>query len=136
MATWLIVEDEQDIHDVLLLVAEVLRHRGLAFSNGEEVCAWIDAIEGDGGAYPDLALIDMRLPGAIQGEQIAARLRRSPLLGRIPIILMTGYYLPPDMERDLLARSGADRILQKPLPSPLQLDTLFRSVQHGRMQQQ
>jgi len=134
MSTWMIVEDEPDIHDMLLLMTHTLAHTGLAFINGEEAMFWIDDYDlaPDRRTRPQMALIDVRLPGHIQGEAVSARLRRSPTLCAIPIILMTAYHLPPNLEKQLLQQSSADRLLQKPLPHPQQLQALVTQLSAAR----
>lgn len=118
MTTWMLIEDEPDLLEALLVMTQLFGADGVAFTSGEEAAAWIDEI--DHGALrvelPELAWIDLRLPGALQGDEVAARLRRSPSLSAMPVILTAASPLAPADERRLLARTGAGRLLIKPLP--------------------
>jgi CheY-like chemotaxis protein len=130
MSTWMIVEDEPDLYDMLLIMTEALAHEGVAFLNGEEAVHWIDDVDFKRikAQRPDFALIDVRLPGKIQGDQVSARLRQSAVMAGIPVIIMTAYRLSSDEEKALVRRAGADALLYKPLPSPQQLQDLFRKL--------
>jgi CheY-like chemotaxis protein len=119
MTTWIIVEDEPGVYEMLLAMSEVLGNEGIAFVDGEEAVAWID--DADQGFFlgemPELALLDIRLPNQISGPMVGERIRKSPVLGNIAIILMTAFKLTEEQEKTLVAQAGADLILSKPLPS-------------------
>lgn len=119
MTTWMLVEDEPDLFELLLHMTQLLGVSGVAFTTGEEAAAWIDDLDRMHiqVEMPQLALIDVRLPGALQGDDVGARLRRSPILGAIPLILITAYHLSPAEEKRLLAKAGAQHVLYKPLPA-------------------
>lgn len=130
MSTWMIVEDEPDLYDMLLLMTEALAHEGVAFLNGEEAVHWIDDIDYNRiqARRPEFALIDVRLPGDVQGPQVSARLRESVALRNIPVIMMTAYRLTGDEEKELMRKAGANALIYKPLPSPQQIQELFRRL--------
>jgi DNA-binding response OmpR family regulator len=65
---------------------------------------------------PELALVDVRLPGEISGVHIGERLRKSPLLDEMVIVLITAYRLSPADEEAMRLQAGADLLLHKPLP--------------------
>jgi DNA-binding response OmpR family regulator len=119
MTRWLIVEDEPSMYDTLQAITQLIGIDGLLFTDGEQALAWLD--EAESGLYqeemPQLALLDIRLPGEISGPAIGAKLRASASLPKIVIVLMTAYRLSARDERKLLKDSGADLILYKPLPS-------------------
>ena len=119
MSTWMVVEDEPDIYAVLLAMFEVWGIEGAAFVDGTEALSWIDDV--DTGRVrsdlPELAIIDIRLPGA-SGPEVAARLRESPILRNMVIVLITAYRLQPSREDEVMAQSDADLLLYKPLPRP------------------
>jgi CheY-like chemotaxis protein len=118
LSTWMVVEDEPDIYDVLLAMFELWGIDGVAFVDGEESTAWIDDV--DQGRYrgelPELALIDIRLPGKIQGDMVGERLRKSPILGHMAIVLITAYKMSIEDEEKVKKRAGADELMYKPLP--------------------
>ncbi|PJF25824.1 MAG: hypothetical protein CUN53_10820, partial [Phototrophicales bacterium] len=97
MTTWMLIEDEPDLLEALLVMTQLFGSDGVAFTSGEEAAAWIDEI--DGGALraelPELAWIDLRLPGGLQGDEVAAHLRRSPSLSAMPVILTSASPLTP-----------------------------------------
>jgi CheY-like chemotaxis protein len=118
MGRWMIVEDEPDLYDMLLTMTDLMGVDGVAFANGEDAVAWIADVEADrlSSDLPELALLDMRLPGAISGAEVAAHLRASELLSGITIVLMTAYRFSPAEEKALLKTSGAELLIYKPLP--------------------
>ena len=124
MPTWMVVEDEPDIYELLLAMFELWGIEGVAFVDGAEAVSWIEDVDQGRvrGELPELAIIDIRLPDTeIDGPQVAARLRLSPKLKNIPIVLITAYRLSVEQEAEIMAKSGADDLLYKPLPSMLEL---------------
>ena len=119
MSTWMVVEDEPDLYDTLLAMFDIWSVDGVAFTNGLDAIRWIDDVDADhnGVSLPELAVLDIRLPGA-SGPEIGNRLRKSPLLRDIAIVLMTAYRLTPQQEREVIAMAQADALLYKPLPAP------------------
>lgn len=124
MPTWMVVEDEPDIYDVLLAMFEIWGIDGVAFVDGAEAVAWIDSVDQGRvrGELPELAILDIRLP-EISGPEVSARLRRSPILGDIGIVLITAYRLAPDDETAVMEQAQADLLMYKPLPSMAELRT-------------
>jgi len=127
MTTWMVVEDEPDLYDMVLAMYDTLGVNGVAFANGEEALEWIDAVENGHfqDEIPELALIDIRLPGQINGTQIGERMRKSRTLGNTTIVLMTAYRLSPDDEKEARQIAGADELIYKPLPD---INTFERSL--------
>jgi CheY-like chemotaxis protein len=129
----MIVEDESDIYTLLLAMFDVWGIEGIAFLEGEEALHWIDDV--DGGRFltelPELALIDIRLPGDISGIQIGERLRASPYLRQMVIVLITAFRLSPADEAAVRLQADADLLLYKPLPDlprlRVMLDTALRA---------
>jgi CheY-like chemotaxis protein len=117
-STWMVVEDEPDLYDLVLAMYELIGINGLSFTTGEDAVAWIDDVDAGkfSGDHPDVALIDIRLPGVINGTMIAARMRKSPVLKDIRIVLMTAHRLSPKAEKETVRQAGANRLLYKPLP--------------------
>lgn len=137
MSTWMVVEDEPDIYEVLLAMFEMWGIDGVAFVDGEEAVAWIDDVDAGRfrGELPELALLDIRLPGSISGPDVAERLRQSPILRDIAIVLSTAYKLSVDEEKAVIKRAGADKLLYKPLPKFIQLQRELEEVIASRRQQ-
>ena len=130
MSTWMVVEDEPDIYEVLLAMFEIWGIEGVAFVDGEEALAWIDDVDNGRfrGELPELALVDIRLPGAVDGAGVGERLRKSPILGQMSIVLSTAYRLTPEQEVQMIERAGADKLMYKPLPKFNELQTLLEEV--------
>lgn len=130
MSTWMVVEDEPDIYEVLLAMFEMWGIDGVAFVDGDEAVAWIDDV--DSGRYrgelPELALLDIRLPGAVSGPQVGERLRKSTVLGNVAIVLSTAYKLSPEEEEKVIEQAGADKLMYKPLPKFNELEKQLEEV--------
>jgi CheY-like chemotaxis protein len=126
----MVVEDEPDIYEVLLAMFEMWGIEGVAFVDGEEAVAWIDDVDNDRfqGELPELALLDIRLPGDINGPLVGERLRQSRVLGRVAIVLTTAFKLTPDEEKAVVKLAGADKLIYKPLPKFNQLQRILEEV--------
>jgi len=114
----MVVEDEPDLYDMVLTMYEMLGIDGVAFTDGEEAMTWIEEV--DNGQYkrelPELALLDMRLPGKVTGTMVGERLRQSQTLNGMAIVLMTAYKLSPQEEKAAQKQAGSNLLLYKPLP--------------------
>jgi CheY-like chemotaxis protein len=126
----MVVEDEPDIYEVLLAMFEMWGIEGVAFVDGEEAVAWIDEVDrGDfEGELPELALLDVRLPGSISGPMVGERMRHSPILQNSAIVLSTAYRLSKDEEAAVKERAGADHLMYKPLPKFNELKRLLENI--------
>jgi CheY-like chemotaxis protein len=101
----LLVDDNEDAR---LLLAEMLVTLGYAVhmaSNG------IEALDSVLDVRPDLAILDIGLPG-MNGYELASRIRDA-LDGNIRLIALTGYGQPDDVARS--QRAGFDAHLVKPV---------------------
>jgi CheY-like chemotaxis protein len=126
----MVVEDEPDIYEVLLAMFEMWGIEGVAFVDGEEAVSWIDDVDNGRfqGELPELALLDIRLPGKITGPMVGERLRKSPVLGHMAIVLTTAYKLTAEQEKEVIATAGADQLIYKPLPKFNELQRLLEKV--------
>jgi CheY-like chemotaxis protein len=126
----MVVEDEPDIYEVLLAMFEMWGIEGVAFVDGEEAVAWIDDVDSGRfrGELPELALLDIRLPGSVSGPMVGERLRKSTRLGEIAIVLSTAYKLSTDEEVRIVALAGADELMYKPLPKFNELQQKLETV--------
>ena len=136
MPLWVVVDDEPDLYQMVLAMYEILGADGIALTSGEEAIDWIDEV--DSGEYmgelPEMALVDLRLPGAAGGAEVAVRFRASPVMGNIPLIIMTGYRLSQGEEQKLQRETNASRIVYKPLPSIPEFDRVLQEVVEGKNQ--
>lgn len=126
----MVVEDEPDIYEVLLAMFEMWGIEGVAFVDGEEAVAWIDDVDHSRfqGELPELALLDIRLPGEIDGVQVGERLRQSTVLGEVAIVLTTAYSLSQEQQKEAIDNAGADLWLPKPLPKFTELQGILEKV--------
>jgi chemotaxis family two-component system response regulator Rcp1 len=64
---------------------------------------------------PDLILLDLNLPG-LDGLQVLGQIKRDPILGSIPVVVLT----TSDREEDIhqTYRAGANTFIQKPAEYP------------------
>lgn len=129
MSTWMVVEDEPDIYDVLLAMFEIWGIEGVAFVDGAEAVAWIEDVDHGRvrGDLPELAILDIRLP-EISGPEVGKRLRESPILGDIAIVLITAYRLSPTDEQAVIKEAQADLLMYKPLPAMPELRRMMDDV--------
>jgi two-component system cell cycle response regulator DivK len=129
LPTWMVVEDEPEIYELLLAMFEVWGIEGVAFVDGMEATSWIQDV--DRGVVtdelPQLAIIDIRLPD-ISGTQVGEYLRQSSRLGHLPIVLITAFALDADEERAAILQAGADMLIYKPLPEVSKLRQMLDQI--------
>jgi CheY-like chemotaxis protein len=131
--TWLLVEDDPDIRNVVAVMMQLWGEKPLALSDGNAAWSWLDGViagtyKGD---LPDLALMDIRMPGHT-GDQIAARIRVTERLKNIPIILMTAFTLSETEVQNMVERAGIDHLVKKPLPDMDDFRTTLYRVRDER----
>lgn len=130
LSSWMVVEDEPDIYEVLLAMFNLWGIEGVAFVDGDEAIKWIDDVDNDRftGELPELALLDIRLPGEYNGIDVGERLRESHVLGDMAIVLTTAYRLTPEEQNEAMKKAGADKWLPKPLPKFDELQKVLEAV--------
>lgn len=133
MTTWMVVEDEPDLYDMVLTMYNMMGVDGVAFTTGEDALDWIDAV--DSGQFadeiPELALLDIRLPGDIDGVRVGERIRHSNALKNTRVVLMTAYKLSSKDEEAAKQMTGAQILLYKPLPEFQTLKKILFEVAHS-----
>jgi CheY-like chemotaxis protein len=117
----LVVEDNEDSR---LSLRELIRRLG---HDVHEAADGVAGLESAVTLAPDLALIDIGLPG-IDGYEVARRLREHPVGRRLRLVALTGYGLPEDRERAMAA--GFDLHLVKPV-DPAALATLLAAEERS-----
>lgn len=100
----LLAEDDRAL---LELLTEYLELQGLEVSAVEDGDAALRELEG--ARPPDVALLDIRMPG-LWGTDLVRRIKRDPRLSRVKVAVLTG--MSPD-ELELEARP--DEFLVKPV---------------------
>jgi len=126
----LLVEDSPaDVY----LVREAMLREGLKVhwdiaDDGEWAIRKIDEVDSDASTpCPDLLLLDLNVPRRT-GDEVLARIRQSPRLGRTPVVIISSSEWPAD--RDRLMNLGATEYFRKPsdLQEFMTLGRLVREV--------
>ncbi|HET9226202.1 MAG TPA: ATP-binding protein [Thermoanaerobaculia bacterium] len=112
----LVVEDNHDGRESLRDLLELWGHEVETAANGP------DGVDAALSSLPDVALIDIGLPG-LDGNEVAQRIRAALDGDTMALIAMTGYGQPEDRRRALQA--GFDAYLVKPVDP----DDLARTLQ-------
>ncbi|MCC7541882.1 MAG: protein kinase [Deltaproteobacteria bacterium] len=115
----ILVADDDD--DFRALITETIRHAFpgavvVAVGDGDAALAACDA------RRPDLAIIDLKMPG-LNGVELTMAIRASDEGARVPILVVTAHGGAPDWR--LLSSLGADGFLVKPI-DPFALVALAR----------
>ena len=114
----LIVEDQADIRKLIRMTLEFEAYEIHEASDGALGLRMATAVA------PDLMLLDVMMPGELDGLQVCQRIKSDPALKHIKVVLLTARGQAKDREAGQAA--GADEYLIKPF-SPLQLiDTIER----------
>jgi CheY-like chemotaxis protein len=117
----LIVDDQPDIRKLILMTMESEGYDLHEASNGE------DALRSVHNLRPDVVLLDVMMPGTLDGYQVCEKIKNDPLLQlTTKVVLLTARGQLTDIARGKSV--GCDAYLVKPF-SPLELiDTVDRLV--------
>jgi two-component system, OmpR family, phosphate regulon response regulator PhoB len=117
----LIVEDQTDIRKLIRMTLEFEDYD--IHEAGDGVAGLSKARD----VRPDVVLLDVMMPGAMDGLQVCQAIRQDPALRHVKVVLLTARGQARDRESGTSA--GADEYLVKPF-SPLQLiDTIEALLQ-------
>lgn len=108
----LITEDQTDICKLIRMTLEFGDFEIHEANDGESGLNMARAIQ------PDLMLLDVMMPGLLDGYQVCQRIKQDPTLAHIKVILLTARGQATDIAMGEAA--GADAYLIKPF-SPLEL---------------
>jgi two-component system CheB/CheR fusion protein len=111
----LVVDDNADQLESLGLLFELMGHEVRMAASGPT------ALETAAAFHPDIALIDIGLPG-MSGYDVARRIREQPELRDVVLVAQTGWGQDDDQRRS--REAGFDHHLVK----PVKRDTLERLV--------
>ena len=116
----LIVEDQPDIRKLIRMTLEFEDYEIHEAADGAFGLRMASAVA------PDLMLLDVMMPGELDGLQVCQRIKTDPKLKHIKVVLLTARGQARDREAG--QQAGADDYLVKPF-SPLQLiETIDRLV--------
>lgn len=114
----LIVEDQADIRKLIRMTLEFEDYEIHEANDGAAGLRVARSIK------PDLMLLDVMMPGELDGLQVCHQIRKDPETSHIRVVLLTARGQARD--REVGREAGADEYLIKPF-SPLQLiDTIER----------
>jgi len=119
--TILIVEDQEDVQ---VLLGMALRHPGrrlLSASNAEQGLALARS------EHPDLILLDIMMPGGMDGLAMLRSLRADPSSADIKVVIMSARTQQKNIAAAFAA--GADEYLRKPFRLKELKDTVARHLE-------
>lgn len=120
MATILLIEDERDSRDLVRMTLEMDGHVVVEAETGEQ------GVERAAESTPDVVLVDVCLPGEIDGVEATRRIRAIPQLERVPIVAVTAQAMRGVRERVLEA--GCDAYIPKPITDLMMLRSTVRKL--------
>lgn len=110
--TVLIVDDHADIRRLIRMTLEFEDYQIHEAVDGESALQLAAALR------PDVVLLDVMMPGSMDGLEVCARLKAEPRYAGMQVVLLSARGQARDREAGL--RAGADAYMVKPF-SPLQL---------------
>ena len=118
----LIVEDQADIRKLLRMTLESGAYEVMEVPTADE--AWAVAQRNK----PDIVLLDMMMPGTLDGLEVCCRIKTSYDLRHTLVVLLTARDIAEDREAGFNA--GADEYLVKPF-SPTRLLQILASLERS-----
>ena len=110
--TILIVDDQGELRKLVRMTLEFGDYELHEAENGQRALALAEAIE------PDLIILDVMMPGELDGYQVCQKLKKENMKKVPYVMLLTARGQKSDLEEG--QRVGADNYLVKPF-SPLEL---------------
>jgi CheY-like chemotaxis protein len=120
----LVIEDEADTADSIALALRLAGHQVRVARDGAAGLAAAVA------EPPDVVLLDIGLPGKMDGYEVANRLRQESFPRRPVLIAVTGHDEEPERKRSY--RTGIDFHFTKPA-DPVLLTDILRRLQQLRV---
>jgi two-component system alkaline phosphatase synthesis response regulator PhoP len=117
--TILVVDDEPQIVEVVQDYLKQAGYRVLTARDGQTALTLARH------ERPDLVVLDLMLPGGVDGLDVCRGLRQDPLLGDVPIIMLTAR--TEETDRLIGLELGADDYVTKPF-SPREVVARVRAV--------
>lgn len=108
----LVVEDQPEIRKLICMTMDYDGFEVHEAENGDSGLKMIKALR------PGVVLLDVMMPGLVDGFQVCEQVRADPEIAATPIIMLTARGQQSDLEAG--RRAGCDDYLTKPF-SPLQL---------------
>jgi CheY-like chemotaxis protein len=116
----LIVEDSDSLRKLVRLTLDMGRYELHEADSGDAAWALLPTLQ------PQLVILDVMMPGTLDGYALCRRIKAEPALAATRVVLLTARNRQDDLATG--AGAGADAYLIKPF-SPLQLiETVRRQV--------
>lgn len=116
----LIVEDSESLRKLVRLTLDMGRYDLHEADSGDAAWALLPDLR------PQIVILDVMMPGTLDGYELCRRIKRDPGLASIRVVLLTARSQQTDVAAG--AGAGADVYLIKPF-SPLQLiETVRRQL--------
>lgn len=116
--TILIVEDRPEIRK---LVKMAMRSRPFDLIEADSGEAGLEAVATK---HPDLVLLDVMMPGRLDGLRVCRAIKGNPELAAIPVVMVSALAQASDLA--LAREAGADDYLAKPFSVILLMETIDR----------
>lgn len=108
----LVVEDQPEIRKLICMTMDYDGFEVHEAENGDSGLRMVKALR------PNIVLLDVMMPGQLDGIQVCERIRADPEIAHIPVVMLTARSQQTDLEAG--RRAGCNAYLTKPF-SPLQL---------------
>ncbi len=115
----LIIEDDKFVRELIFQKLTEEKFEVVAAKDGEE------GVEKTESEKPDLVLLDLILPG-IDGFEVLSRIRKNPLIGKIPVIILSNLGEKVDVDRGI--KLGANDYLIKAHFTPKEIVEKVRTI--------
>ena len=116
----LIVDDQPDLRRLIRLTLQPARFEV------SEAATGLEALERARASVPDVVLLDVMMPGDLNGFAVCRAIKTDPAFARTLVILLTARGQQADLEQG--AEAGADGHLIKPFSPTQLLDTVYRAT--------
>jgi two-component system phosphate regulon response regulator PhoB len=116
----LIVEDQADIRELIRLTLEIADLDIHEAENGDLGLQMAQRLK------PDLVLLDVMMPGTLDGFDVCTRIKSDQALKRMKVVMLSAKGQAADKEQG--RQAGCDGYLTKPFSPKQLLDTLSRQL--------
>lgn len=116
----LIVEDQADIRELIRMTLEIEDFDIHEAENGDQGLSAARQLK------PDLILLDVMMPGTLDGFAVCAHIKADPALKRMKVVILSAKGQDHDKQQGKLV--GADGYLTKPFSPRQLLDVVSRQL--------
>ncbi|MFZ6688093.1 response regulator [Undibacterium sp. SXout11W] len=118
--TILVVDDQSDARQMVRMVMEIERYPVIEAGNGERALALAHEHK------PACLIMDLRMPGIVDGFALCQAIKGDPDLCRTPIIILSAFFQKD--EKTLGFQFGADAFFEKPFNFYQLIDEVDRVI--------